>query len=77
MIVPHIGVRLSWYRHAKSDTHGRLAHHAPGPSRLSLHLPRDVAQDSGSASDASRVGEIHGLADVPFGAAAVGDADGV
>ena len=62
---------------ARGTTSVRATHHAPGPSGLSLHLPGDVAQDSVGASDAGRGGEIHGLAEVPFRAAAVGDADGV
>src|SRR4029453_727383 len=55
----------------------RAAHDAPRPSGLSFHLARDVAQDSGSSSDASRSRKIRGLAEVPFGAIAIRDENGV
>jgi len=44
---------------------------------MPIYLSGDVAHDSGSSSDLDRVGKTHGLAEVPFGAAVVGDAHGV
>lgn len=44
---------------------------------LPLRLPADVVQDSIRPSGARRSGEIHRLAEVPPGAVAIRDADGV
>ncbi len=43
---------------ARSAAHGRAAHDAARSSRLSLHLSGDVAQDSGSPSDAGEAGKF-------------------
>ncbi len=78
-VVP-FAYKIRWYMKMnlrEALAYVRAPHHAPGPSRLSLHLPGNVAQDSGGPSGIVRIRKIHRLAEVPAGTVAIGDADGV